>query len=406
MHLTLKRMSHIIIVFFIITQVFAFSLSFMDSVYDSGIWQQGINAVYQFRNLSFVASIFIILVYARVTIDDVLLLFGGMILYTIMFFLFSENMPYFREIQPLIKYIFVAYISVRAKLVPFQTIKKAFVWSARIVSVLLMLTLLQNVTVLPFQIIYMEFANAISMSIALLLYSGIIDKNAPDLILSITGLILLLTYGSRGALMTLCILAAYLVWVQYKNTKIVYVIIFLSILIVMTGPEVLSIALDWMTKAGLNSRTLEKLLSGKFLVSNDRLRIYRYLFKVLRDNFIFGIGLCGDRYYLPLRFTGVDATYAHNMILELYLDFGAIIATIMLTIMGYLLYTCYFKEEDLERKGLFAAFFTVGLLQLMISRSWITEQNLFIFFALLLTYSTSTRIKFVCEINKSGGVKK
>ena len=115
MHLTLKRMSHIIIVFFIITQVFAFSLSFMDSVYDSGIWQQGINAVYQFRNLSFVASIFIILVYARVTIDDVLLLFGGMILYTIMFFLFSENMPYFREIQPLIKYIFVAYISVRAK---------------------------------------------------------------------------------------------------------------------------------------------------------------------------------------------------------------------------------------------------------------------------------------------------
>lgn len=406
MHLTLKRMSHIIIVFFIITQVFAFSLSFMDSVYDSGIWQQGINAVYQFRNLSFVASIFIILVYARVTIDDVLLLFGGMILYTIMFFLFSENMPYFREIQPLIKYIFVAYISVRAKLVPFQTIKKAFVWSARIVSVLLMLTLLQNVTVLPFQIIYMEFANAISMSIALLLYSGIIDKNAPDLILSITGLILLLTYGSRGALMTLCILAAYLVWVQYKNTKIVYVIIFLSILIVMTGPEVLSIALDWMTKAGLNSRTLEKLLSGKFLVSNDRLRIYRYLFKVLRDNFIFGVGLCGDRYYLPLRFTGVDATYAHNMILELYLDFGAIIATIMLTIMGYLLYTCYFKEEDLERKGLFAAFFTVGLLQLMTSRSWITEQNFFIFFALLLTYSTSTRIKFVCEINKSGGVKK
>lgn len=406
MHLTLKRLSHIIIVFFIITQVFAFSLSFMDLVYDSGIWQQGINAVYQFRNLSFVASIFIILIYARVTIDDLLLLFGGMILYTTMFFLFSENMPYFREIQPLIKYIFVAYVSVRAKLVPFQTIKKAFVWSARIVSVLLMLTLLQNVTVLPFQIIYMEFANAISMSIALLLYSGIIDKNAPDLILSITGLILLLTYGSRGALMTLCILAAYLVWVQYKNTKIVYVILFLSILIVMTGPEVLSIALDWMTKAGLNSRTLEKLLSGKFLVSNDRLRIYRYLFKVLRDNFIFGVGLCGDRYYLPLRFTGVDATYAHNMILELYLDFGVIIGTIMMTIMGYLLYTCYFKEEDLERKGLFAAFFTVGLLQLMTSRSWITEQNFFIFFALLLTYSTSTRIKFVCEINKSGGVKK
>lgn len=406
MHLTLKRMSHIIIVFFIITQVFAFSLSFMDSVYDSGIWQQGINAVYQFRNLSFVASIFIILVYARVTIDDVLLLFGGMILYTTMFFLFSENMPYFREIQPLIKYIFVAYVSVRAKLVPFQTIKKAFVWSARIVSVLLMLTLLQNVTVLPFQIIYMEFANAISMSIALLLYSGIIDKNAPDLILSITGLVLLLTYGSRGALMTLCILAAYLVWVQYKNTKIVYVIIFLSILIVMTGPEVLSIALDWMTKAGFNSRTLEKLLSGKFLVSNDRLRIYRYLFKVLRDNFIFGVGLCGDRYYLPLRFTGVDATYAHNLILELYLDFGVIIGTIIMTIMGYLLYVCYFNEEDLERKGLFSAFFTVGFLQLMTSRSWITEQNFFIFFALLLTYSTSTRIKFVWEINKSGGVKK
>lgn len=399
MRLNLKKIPYPIVFFFILTQVFAFSLSFVDLLYTEGMWQQRlIDGIYMARNISFVVSIAVIVLGLHITIDDILLLLSGFVAYLLMRAFFQENLEYFQAIQPLMKYIYVGYIAVRANLFSFNALKTGLIWTARVVCCAVLASLLSNLSFLNVGKIYMSFANGLEMAAALLVYSSIIDGKKLDLVLVGFCLVALLFYGSRGAILILAILAAYLVWIKYKSAKFVTAILFATGFLVILGPSLLSWALSKIVNTGLSSRTLEKMMSGSLFSSSDRSQIYQYLFDVLGQHPLMGVGVCGDRYYLPMRFTGVDATYSHNLIIELFLDFGLPMGLVVLTVMCYFLYICFLKEQDLSVKGLFAAFVVSGVIHLIFSRSWLTEQNFFILFALLLTYSESKRVHLTFKI--------
>lgn len=399
MRLNLKKIPYPIVFFFILTQVFAFSLSFVDLLYTEGMWQQRlIDGIYMARNISFVVSIAVIVLGLHITIDDILLLLSGFVAYLLMCAFFQENLEYFQAIQPLMKYIYVGYIAVRANLFSFNALKTGLIWAARVVCCAVLALLLSNQSFLNVGKIYMSFANGLEMAAALLVYSSIIDGKKLDLVLVGFCLVALLFYGSRGAILILAILAAYLVWIKYKSPKFVIAILFAAGFLVIFGPSLLSGVLVKLVDTGLSSRTLEKMISGSFFSSSDRSQIYQYLFEALLQHPMMGVGICGDRYYLPMRFTGVDATYAHNLIIEMFLDFGIPMGSAVLAAICYFLYTCFLKEQDLGKKGLFAVFVVSGFIHLMFSRSWLTEQNFFILFALLLTYSESKRVHLTFKI--------
>lgn len=156
-----------------------------------------------------------------------------------------------------------------------------------------------------------------------------------------------------------------------------------------------------MINLGIDSRTIEKLINGNLFKSNDRIMIYEYLISIILKKPVLGTGICGDRYFLPLRFTGTDATYAHNLFIEILVDYGLIIGSLLILLLLYIIIKFLFKEIDISRKAFFYVFFIIGFIQLMISRSWITEPNFFIFFSILLTYSTNKRIQYVIKGNSS-----
>ena len=396
MYLEKKALPKIILNFFLITQVFSFALSLMDVIYSSGTWQQSlVDNIYLVRNLCFFLSILVILIYRRITIDDVLLIIFALFSYCIMRLIFPENLIYFKEIQPQIKYVIMAFVVVRASFFDFEEIKNYLVLTSRFVAVIVVASVMLNQQYLIMHSIYMEFANAMSIPLGLMIYSGIMNNKICDIVISGIGLFAILAFGSRGSLFTLFLLIILLLWIKYRSTKMALVSLFISVVIVIFGPSILSVLLEYLVNSGIDSRSISKLLSGGFLVSNDRVRIWEYLVGILMKNSIFGVGICGDRYYLPKQFTGVDATYAHNIILEILLDYGFLIGMLLISIIIYILIKCFFQETDKDRKAFFSVFVIVGVLQLMISRSWLTEQNFFILLALLLTYSTTPHLELV-----------
>lgn len=400
MRFKIKNLYQSIIILFLLIQVYSFSLSFVDNIYFLGTWQQLlIDKIYFIRNILFFLSIFLVILYRKIKLDDVFLILFISSSYFIMYIFFPQNYIYFQVIQPMIKYLIMSYVVVRAKFLEFNELKKYLIWSARLISIILIYVILKNKSFIILNSMYMEFANSFSICLGLTLYSCIIEKNIFDFFLSGTSIIFLFFYGSRGSLFTLLVLALYLIWIGIKRSKLILLIICGLIVLIILGPFILDNLFVILKNVGIESRTLEKILSGSFFISNDRIKIYKYLFEIIKENFFLGTGICGDRFYLPLKFTGLDATYAHNLIIEILLDYGVPIGIVLLLFILTVIYRYFFGEKNIKKRGLFSVFFVISFLQLMVSRSWLTEQNFFIFFALLLTYSSSN-IKLKYERRK------
>ena len=385
-----------IVAVYIVTQVFAYTLPFLDIIYQSGTFQQAlIDFCYQVRNITWLLTIVAIVLYRRITPDGFLVTGFILLSYGLTYLIHPENVVYFGMFLPFLRYLLVAYLAVRAEFLEFCQIRKLLVWMSRILVPVLIITVVTYTQFSLSRSVYMDFSNAMSIGLALLVFSGLINKNIFDMVMAIAGMLVLCIYGSRGALLTLFVLFIYLFWQKYKNGNMMIVCIVIGVVIIFAGPSIISTVLVKVSGLGVNSRTIEKMLSGKFLVSKDRLSIFQYMISVIGNNFLLGTGIGGDRYYLPLKFSGTDASYAHNLILEILMDYGVLIGGLLISMLVYLIYKCFIKEKDIEVKAFLGAFFTIGFLQLMISRSWLTEPNFFIFFALLLTYSQSNRIRIV-----------
>lgn len=391
---------------FISIQIFAYVLSFLDILYENGTWQQAvIDGCYQVRNICFYITIISIVLFLRVKIDDIFLLIFFGISYLMMIAFSPQNTPYFEDIFQVLKYILCVYVAIRAKLLSFEEMQKIFKWCARFTVIILIITICVNTDYMILNSVYMTYANAISLGVALLLYYGIIENSVFDLIVSVVGLVSLLIFGSRGSLLTLIILALILLWIKLKNRNLIIVGGAFALVLVFVGPVLIGKIVAKLSVIGIDSRTVEKIINGNLLVSNDRLRIYQYLLNVFKKNIVTGVGICGDRYYLPLKFRGVDATYAHNFFIEIFLDYGLIFGILITCLVVYLLVKCLFQEKNIKYKGFFYVFFIVGFLQLMISRSWLTECSFFSFFALLMTYSTSDRLRFAVKYWKKREIR-
>ena len=115
---------------------------------------------------------------------------------------------------------------------------------------------------------------------------------------------------------------------------------------------------NFFSKSGIEIRILRLLSTGNFFTSNDRINtIYPMSIDLIKQNWIFGTGICGDRTRIFEKYqqtnriqTGVDITgyYSHNLILELYSNFGVIISTL---IVGTVVYGYYKTIKD-RRKNI------------------------------------------------------
>ncbi len=179
--------------------------------------------------------------------------------------------------------------------------------------------------------------------------------------------------GSRGALVTYFVYAVISAFYFLKwnvRTLILWMILFsLGILFLMYFDQILSWIYDFLLSMGIQSRTLNLLRSNQ-LLSHDSGRgdIYRYLFQKIGERPFLGYGVGGDR---AMR----DGGYAHNLFIEVFVDFGVIIGAFLLILLGTFVVRTFQKKDN---QALLLLFFCIGIIPLMVSGSFYTETNFWI----------------------------
>lgn len=188
---------------------------------------------------------------------------------------------------------------------------------------------------------------------------------------------IIVAIGSRGAAIIFALYVCYDVF-QYNKKLIFPFSIFVGICI-----SFLPLFLEWLEKYGIHSRTLILLLTDDITSSSGRDYLYDKMLNVFWNNPIMGIGLWGDRTVL--------GGYCHNIILELYLNWGIIVASIILFVLIYILIKLYIKTNK-EIKNMLVKYFLGTVVPLMASGSYLIDYNFGLFIGVLYLLSKECRI--------------
>lgn len=350
--------------------------------------------IIRFNYASLFISWFIIVYKKKIKIDVIILLLFLLISYFSTYFFYPENRIFLSDITISFVYIITVYAIVRSGLISLDTISK---WGIRISVVLTLWILLINSLHLN-SVLYMDLSDALSVPTFFLIYSGFVKKKRMNATISIISLIHIMVLGARGALFSIL----FFVLMLYKSHKISIKKILISIPVsflmfinFIMYKNIVTIAIDIVESIGLDSRTLYKLLNSEILISTSRGEIYIYLVDLVKQNWVKGVGLAGDRYYLPFMFEGTRASYAHNIFLEILLNYGVIVGGMIIAWFMYLVLKYYLLSSDMtyENKAILSIFFAASFIQLLVSRSYLTEINLFVFLALLMNQKERIRSK-------------
>lgn len=177
-------------------------------------------------------------------------------------------------------------------------------------------------------------------------------------------------YGHRGALLvTVAMMLIFFVKYIKVEKKVLISLLGIAFLVVIFffQNQLIEFILNFMESAGLESRTLEKLLTGDITNDSERNTIWAILISRILDNFPFGAGIGADR--LILKKTMRDGLYAHNFIIEILLNYGILLGAL---VVGWILKMCYdtlFKIKDTAWSQLITPFLIPSVITLLTSTS-------------------------------------
>lgn len=232
----------------------------------------------------------------------------------------------------------------------------------------------------PFE--YMTFAyNLLFSSCFLFVYSRI-KSNYFYLLLAIFSLLTLVFVGSRGA--TMCACSFFIVYFftmnrggRIQRAVMIFGFIGLSILAYIFFADIMNVVVDVLDYFGFNSRVVDYLQSSDFAESKGRSRLFENMLNQIAESPFYGYGIFGDRVLNRdfLQMTG----YAHNIFLELFVDFGLFVGILL---SGIYLFACFFFLIQSKMNALiycmFIAIFSSTFVKLLVTGSYLTEQNFYL----------------------------
>lgn len=167
---------------------------------------------------------------------------------------------------------------------------------------------------------FMGLANALTLPVVMLLYSAYMSGKVIDLILAGLDTVVIAIIGSRGALLGIIVFFMILLiaGLKRKDRRVIcLVIIAIGLLALLFWRPLLTMLVAALKRIGWASRTLNYMLDGDLHIST-RIAIYTPLKKELLAHPFIIHGIGGERQF------AADG-YAHNFILELLINFGAVL---------------------------------------------------------------------------------
>lgn len=188
------------------------------------------------------------------------------------------------------------------------------------------------------------------------------NKKKINLIISALFVVLAVSFGSRGVIVTFALFIISQIWISLRESRLTRKIILISLIILLTVALVsfyneIVIGIQYfLNSIGItNSRTISLLNSStKLLDSNGRDGLWSLGFDMIKAKFPLGYGAFGERIIIG---NYVRWGYVHNVFMELVLEFGVI----GLTLSIYILYKSFaLINNDKSKKWniLFILFFS------------------------------------------------
>lgn len=210
----------------------------------------------------------------------------------------------------------------------------------------------------------------------------------------------ILLCGSRSPLLSLILFTAlYFMLFDKKISRkkmffLIFILFFCIILfLILNDKEFLKIIYQWvLNTTGKYSRTLYELIYGQSIFDlHGRNSIYLQFYESISHILLKGYGLAGDRIFL----SNTVHLYAHNLFIEVWLEFGIIVGTCLIIILLTLLVFPFKKKIQFKNNIFYTMFFSIVIGKLLLSSSWIQEP----LFYLLLGLSLSVKYNMYVNDN-------
>jgi len=196
--------------------------------------------------------------------------------------------------------------------------------------------------------------------------------NIIDILLSLFGFFFIVSFGTRGPVICIILfIALYLIFVRKYKDKILAttIIVILALVIVFYINELMLLASNAISALGMSTRILDFIMDDVALESQGRDELNVIAFRQIRESNGSGYGIAAMS-----RWTD---TYPHNLAIQLWLEFGVIIGSVLLLALCWLLIRAYFKTKDYTERCFFIILFLLGFLHLFLSHTYLTVPHFF-----------------------------
>lgn len=192
---------------------------------------------------------------------------------------------------------------------------------------------------------------------------------------TIFGLILLLSYGTRGPIVCWFSLIIFYFLFVSQSKKFFSLVGLLFIWVVFNYWDSILLFFDnFFPTIHASNRILNQVMSETVLDDSGRGSIYSVLSNQLQFSPLTGYGLFGS-----FRFV---SNYAHNLYMDFCFSFGYFAGILLLFILSILIISAFLKAKDNVAKGFLLLLVSITIVQLFMSNSWLFSP----FFFLMLGY--------------------
>ena len=219
------------------------------------------------------------------------------------------------------------------------------------------------------------------LCLMILCWRGVKNTNYLTLALSIVSIIYLLSLGTRGAMVSLLVFIA-LLYVIFplieKGSLSRWTVALLLIIVAFCfGSRLLLLLQDSLNQFGFSVRIIDRYDSGMFWESDSRDILWDTTIASIKEKWVLGNGLFADRRIMN--------TYAHNIALEVLLNFGCLIGGLLLLGAIYVFIKALKDEKSSSIRCFIVAlaFATVG--KLLVSSSYLQEPLFFVLLAVCIS---------------------
>lgn len=213
--------------------------------------------------------------------------------------------------------------------------------------------------------------------------------SAFNILTSLLGILMILSFGTRGPLV--CSISFVLIYVlfiaKFRHQILLKTIIaFCSVLFLMfLNPIMLGIQY-LLASIGMSTRITDFYFESSLDVSLGRDYIKETLYDVMQsENYFFGHGILSSYNYVD--------TYPHNLYLELVFSFGYIPGILLLLLLTTMFIVAYKKFNDTDIRSFLCVLMCASVIKLFMSGTFLDENLLFFLIGYCVNVITKVLIK-------------